>query len=828
MEIKICKVFRSVSITLCSFLLLPFVLAQAQTVQPTMIRNCQDLQNIGYNLSGNYALANDIDCTNAVNFFHGAGFQPIGALSENPFRGTLDGRNFSVLNLSIIDTNSFVENPNGDYVGIFRMMYTGSKVSNLTLKNVNIKVASGSFVGSLAGYAYQSTISNVHVEGGSIMADVATALGGLAGVNTGLIERSSVDANVSLNNAMTGPDDYDELAVGGLVGWLSNGGKIEQSFSKGVVKGVRLVGGLAGQVFTGNIKDSYSQADLQVIDSTFKANSFISVAGALGSICDAEVNNVYAAGMLPLPYILSPVKISKGGLALAYQSTWRTCGNTVSNSHWDINKLPLTSFGSPNSDGKITAEMKRQDNYPGWDFATIWSLSDVGATCNTSVNWSEVAALAPGAVNWDDIDVMTGGLNWEDPACVNDGINWDNIGVMSNLGINWTDVSQQLTGNSANIWTTVTAMSQANVNWGDIAVLSNSDVNWSYFPGNYDGVNWGVVGSDYPHLQWEQYPLPDLQIAQMYPSVLGKIDVIDSDWKFKEAETVSFKFLVANAGKANAGNSAVAFYIDGQKIPAMTRQVPFMVQGEFSFFTSAAAWTAVAGRHEVTAVVDNNSAVSEAQETNNKLTKIMMVEADRTPPVLSNGSVNMNNMIVMTDESAVCKFDTVSKGFISMASSLDGVGKFHSKTMTGLTPVSVKRFFVRCQDMLGNMNTMDYTIDFRGANADTTPPSVPQNLRVAAATRYAVSLVWDASVDTQNKVGYRVYRAIKKADGTYTDFQMAPMSTTLTRFNDSAALANYSAIAPGTTYKYAVRAYDASPQKNMSEASAQVEVTTLK
>lgn len=44
--------------------------AQAQTVNPIQITNCQGLQNINNNLNGNYVLANDIDCTNFA-------FQPI-------------------------------------------------------------------------------------------------------------------------------------------------------------------------------------------------------------------------------------------------------------------------------------------------------------------------------------------------------------------------------------------------------------------------------------------------------------------------------------------------------------------------------------------------------------------------------------------------------------------------------------------------------------------------------------------------------------------------------------------------------------------------------
>ncbi|MEV6986882.1 carbohydrate-binding protein, partial [Sphaerisporangium sp. NPDC051017] len=93
-----------------------------------------------------------------------------------------------------------------------------------------------------------------------------------------------------------------------------------------------------------------------------------------------------------------------------------------------------------------------------------------------------------------------------------------------------------------------------------------------------------------------------------------------------------------------------------------------------------------------------------------------------------------------------------------------------------------------------------------GGGTDTTPPSVPANLRVTATTSSSVSLAWDASTDNVGVTGYEVYRGttlVTTATGTtYTD----------------------SGLAASTTYSYTVRARDGAG--NRSAAGAAVTATT--
>jgi chitodextrinase/regulation of enolase protein 1 (concanavalin A-like superfamily) len=94
---------------------------------------------------------------------------------------------------------------------------------------------------------------------------------------------------------------------------------------------------------------------------------------------------------------------------------------------------------------------------------------------------------------------------------------------------------------------------------------------------------------------------------------------------------------------------------------------------------------------------------------------------------------------------------------------------------------------------------------------DTTPPSIPLNLRTTSVSWSAVTLGWDASSDTASKVaGYRIYR-----DGSAT-----PIGTTAsTQYTDANVVAN-------TSYTYGVTAVDTAAAANESAQAGPLQITT--
>jgi chitodextrinase len=91
-------------------------------------------------------------------------------------------------------------------------------------------------------------------------------------------------------------------------------------------------------------------------------------------------------------------------------------------------------------------------------------------------------------------------------------------------------------------------------------------------------------------------------------------------------------------------------------------------------------------------------------------------------------------------------------------------------------------------------------------SADTTPPSVPTGLAGTLASATQANLSWNASTDKVGVTGYNVYRNGSKV-GTSTS----------TSYQDTS-------LAAGTTYTYAVSAYDAAG--NTSAQSSSVSIAT--
>src|SRR3989344_5075100 len=151
-------------------------MAGSNTVaDPCMITSCTQLQNMSMDLSGNYALSNNINCSETSTWnWDGSqylGFKPVGNESVS-FTGTLQGNNNTISKL-------FIQRPATDYVGLFGSIDEGAIIGlNLTEANIT----GHSFVGGITGYILKGSINYSRVSGvfNSTM-DVNAALGGLAG-----------------------------------------------------------------------------------------------------------------------------------------------------------------------------------------------------------------------------------------------------------------------------------------------------------------------------------------------------------------------------------------------------------------------------------------------------------------------------------------------------------------------------------------------------------------------------------------------------------------------------------------------------------------------
>ncbi|MEM0465750.1 MAG: GLUG motif-containing protein [Candidatus Pacearchaeota archaeon] len=244
------------------------------------ITNCYELQNIKDKKSSDFALMNNIDCSDTINWDFGNGFDPIGS-SDKYFDGEFDGRNFNITNLYIRRTGK-------KFVGVFAYTGKDSVIKNVGFLNLTIADAdsgTGGIVGNNSGEIKNSFVINItidsstsnkniggiagrnygkikrcYVSGGKITGK--SDVGGLVGNNFGKIEDSYAIINITANPQ----EELDD--IGGLVGHNNDDANITDCYSKGNITGLKNsnVGGLVG-FNNGTIKDSYSTASVQGIEN---------------------------------------------------------------------------------------------------------------------------------------------------------------------------------------------------------------------------------------------------------------------------------------------------------------------------------------------------------------------------------------------------------------------------------------------------------------------------------------------------------------------------------------------------------------------------------
>ena len=316
-------------------------------VSPFGICNCTMLQNMKNNLSANYSLLSNIDCSSVF------GFVSVGN-SSVPFSGNFNGNGNTISNLTI-------NLPSVQNVGLFGYSSAGM-ISNVGLVGVNVTgysnvggligeqwggVVYNSFVlgnvsgfsynvGGLVGYVYAYSTVNNSYSSGLVSGSVGYA-GGLAGQSDGVIQSSYSAMNVT-----------GYTLVGGLVGYQEvSGAKINNSYAAGKVVGTRadyygtVIGGVIGQADGGGVYNSYSVGNV-----SGKMGSSNRVGGFIGN------NN--------------------GGVV----------GNT---NYWDnITSGQSTSGGA--AIGKITTDMKNPVTFSSWNI-NVWNLTN---GFYPKLNWQSV------------------------------------------------------------------------------------------------------------------------------------------------------------------------------------------------------------------------------------------------------------------------------------------------------------------------------------------------------------------------------------------------------------------------------------------------------
>lgn len=177
-----------------------------------------------------YRLDADIDMS-------GVEFKKIGG--DNGFVGDFNGNNHKISNVTYISETE-------DYVGFFSKV-SNSSIYDITFENVNIK--GRSYVGGVAGSAYNVTMNNVRVDG-NVECEIGYA-GGICGIATGAVFynlRNSANVYSKYLYDSESDDGNEDYCTGGICGYLA--GSLMYSLNEGMVVAAvhgTMVGGLVGK-----------------------------------------------------------------------------------------------------------------------------------------------------------------------------------------------------------------------------------------------------------------------------------------------------------------------------------------------------------------------------------------------------------------------------------------------------------------------------------------------------------------------------------------------------------------------------------------------------
>ncbi|HEX5677823.1 MAG TPA: GLUG motif-containing protein [Alcanivorax sp.] len=293
-----------------------------------------------------FELMGDIDLSDPDFVDDASGWVPIGAASGEPFAANLDGNGFTLSNLSI-------DRPEQTDQGLFGRL-SDATVTDLHLEAVSISAQSR--VGALAGEILNTAIHGVTASGSVETQNTATSgsnAGGLIGTASG---SEIVDSGT--NVTITAVDHN----IGGLVG-QAFATDIRSSYSHGDVIGSGAdainIGGLVGYLRTGGrVEDSYATGSVNAIGS--RNGGLIGVMSSGGAPVPA-VQNSYAAGT-----VNAPNTGSSGGLIGSLDA-----GNIVDSFYTD------GQFGEGAEKGMLITptQLANESTFTNWDFITIWVMS---------------------------------------------------------------------------------------------------------------------------------------------------------------------------------------------------------------------------------------------------------------------------------------------------------------------------------------------------------------------------------------------------------------------------------------------------------------------
>ncbi len=322
---------------------------------PYQIKTAAHLLAISDNsddFSSYFILVNDISILSVAN-----SLEPIGS-STNVFQGYFNGNGKSISGFNY--SRGLNEGEYNDF-GLFGYIGSGGLVENLWIENGDVSMYNKGYIAFIAA-RNSGTIRNCHVSGAI---NAGWVLGGIVGEN--------VEAGSIIDCSATNMDIYGgSNAIGGIAG--INRGLISKSYVETAPGGyiesyTNNAGGIAGyNGDNGSIINCYAIANVQVRTTQ---------AGGITGYCSSLANVKYCYAVGTQTFSATGSNQVRGGIVARNSGTIVSCiwDNTVSESTAGVG---LNNGGTvTNVLGYSTIEMQDEENYTdiGWDFTAVWTIN---------------------------------------------------------------------------------------------------------------------------------------------------------------------------------------------------------------------------------------------------------------------------------------------------------------------------------------------------------------------------------------------------------------------------------------------------------------------
>ncbi|MFC2163002.1 C1 family peptidase [Candidatus Altiarchaeota archaeon] len=290
------------------------------------VTDCRGFQEVGYE-TAYYVLKNDIDCSMTkewVTVIDGTDYTHKGFIPNPLLKGVLDGNGHTVKSIHVYKPEwdlIFLADPILSYMGIFMQTDQMSEIRNITFEDIDVTAVHA--VGGLAGIN-NGLIKDVNVGGIVFGKDI---VGGIVGVNKGAIISSvsiiTVDAENSsggiagLNHGMimdsySGTHVIGNQKIGGIAG--INSGQIIGCYANGDVVGANMVGGLVGSLVDGQITDSQTSGYMVGTNNVGGLVGSATRGSIIQSRSDSYVNGVkYVGGLVGSQYFGQIIRSNASG-----------------------------------------------------------------------------------------------------------------------------------------------------------------------------------------------------------------------------------------------------------------------------------------------------------------------------------------------------------------------------------------------------------------------------------------------------------------------------------------------------------------------------------